>query len=220
MNMSNSQRNKNQRWQRLLAYIRKRTGRLDLSNADLHNADLQSANLQSADLHNADLHNANLRYAKLRYADLYSANLRYANLRYADLSNANLQSADLHNADLHNADLSYAKLRYADLRYANLHNADLRYAKLENVTMNWQSHALVAERLRQAAGADYLLRLAAGYIIMSRELCHDDLIKNAPHIPHPEHGFVHVWALRTMATWRKDGDEFPEVLLKASSNLS
>lgn len=85
--------------------------------------------------------------------------------------------------------------------------------------MNWNSHDLLAERLRQSAESDYRLRLAAGFILMSRDLCHAQLLKNAPRIEHPEHGTVMAWVLRQMATWRTEGDGFPQVLADASAAL-
>ena len=108
--------------------------------------------------------------------------------------------------------LSRADLSDANLSDADLYNADLSDADLRDATMNWLSHDLIAERLHQAAGDDILLRLAAGHVIMSRDLCHAELIKYAPDIPHPEHGTVMQWALGQMLSWHKEGDDFPSIL--------
>src|SRR5579863_6770089 len=136
-----------------------------LVGADLRNADLNYANLYNADLHNADLYNADLRNANLRYANLYNADLGYADLRNADLCNANLRYAYLRYADLGYADLRNADLCNADLRYANLYKADLR-----NAIINWQSHDLLAEILRQNATSikEFML---AGLLLNRRDLC-------------------------------------------------
>ena len=53
---------------------------------------------------------------------------------------------------------------------ANLYNANLSNADLRNANLNWQSHDLLSEVLRQNATTTrhYML---AGYIIMRRDLC-------------------------------------------------
>ena len=141
-------------------------------------------------------------------------------LEGANLEGANLYGANLEGANLYGANLEGANLYGANLYGANLYGANLDNANLDGVTMRWQSHTLIAERLRQAAGDDMVLRLAAGFIAISRDMCHSQVLENAPHIPHPEHGTVMAWALRTMALWRKDGDDFPRVLKLAIAALT
>lgn len=186
-------------------YADRNFAKCELAGANLRRADLSSADLSSADLRGADLWRADLRGANLRGANLYHANLRGANLHRADLRGANLSSADLHRADLRDADL---------------YHADLRDADLADITMNWLSHGLVAERLRQAAGIDPILRLAAGYIAMSLDWCWDELLINAPDVEHPKHGSLELWALATMRTWIKDGDDddVPDELKELEEN--
>ena len=101
-----------------------------------------------------------------------------------------------------------ANLRGANLRGANLEGANLRGAYLENVTMNWNSHGLIAERLRRAAGDDAEKRLVAGYILISRDWCWKELLENAPS------SLRHLipWTFQTMRTWRKDGDGAHDLL--------
>ena len=98
--------------------------------------------------------------------------------------------------DLYNADL-----RNADLGYANLYNANLG-----GVLMNWESHELIGERLRQAAGERYERLALAGAISQNTRLCWDYWLTRTPHD-------VREWALRTMATWVKDGDGAPDAVL-------
>jgi uncharacterized protein YjbI with pentapeptide repeats len=119
-----------------------------------------------ADLEGADLEGANLRGADLQGADLRGADLRGAYLGGADLEGADLQGAYLRGADLRGADLRGADLRGADLQGAYLQGADLRGANV-----NWQSHDILAEILRQDAGADIKRRSFAGLVLISRDWC-------------------------------------------------
>jgi len=167
-----------------------------LVGADLRNADLNYANLYNADLHNADLYNADLRNANLRYANLYNADLGYADLRNADLCNANLRYAYLR----------YADLGYADLRNADLCNADLRNVKLDNTVINWQSHDLLAEILRQNAGDFVDRRMLAGLILVSRDWCWDKFI--TLEISKKSQ----LWAFKTLAKYITENDNHPEIL--------
>lgn len=128
--------------------------------------EVDADNLSNASLSSADLRNANLRYANLSSADLRSTNLFYANLSYADL-----RYADLFYANLGYANLRYADLRGADLSYADLINADLRSTKI-----NWNSHSLIAEILRQKAENDYKRRMIAGLILVSTDWCWKDFL--------------------------------------------
>ena len=121
----------------------------------------------------------------MRDADLQHANLRYANLRYADLRYADLRYADLRYADLRGADLRDADLQHANLRYANLYDADLRGAKI-----NWNSHNLIAEILRQNAREDIEKLQIPGLIILLKDRCWDYFLK----LDHPQKG----WAIQVL----------------------
>jgi uncharacterized protein YjbI with pentapeptide repeats len=145
--------------------------------------DLSHANLRGADLRNADLRYADLRYVDLRVADLRNADLRYADLRYADLRNEDLRSVNLRYADLR-----YADLRNEDLRYGNLRGADLHSAKL-----NWNSHDLIAEILRQHAGNNPHRLMLAGWVLMARNKCWDYWLS----VDHHEKQ----WALDVLSQW-------------------
>jgi len=102
-------------------------------------------------------------------------------------------------ANLNGANLSGAYLSGADLR-----EADLRGAYLENITVNWQSHDLIAEILKRAAGDNMKKRQLAGLILISRELCWNDFL--AMKLLHTK------WALNELRKWVKDGDGAPDVL--------
>jgi uncharacterized protein YjbI with pentapeptide repeats len=192
--------------------------RANLGGANLGGANLRGANLGGAYLRGADLRGANLRGANLGGANLGGADLRGAYLRGADLRGANLRGADLRGADLRGANLGGANLggaylRGADLGGANLggaylRGADLRGANLEDCQMNWQSHDLIAQRLLQAAGDDAYKRLAAGYILISRDWCWTTLMDNVPEQVKD----LLPWALSEMATWVKEGDGAPNIL--------
>ena len=138
-----------------------------------------------ANLRDANLRDANLRDADLRCADLSCADLRCANLRGADLRYANLRGATLRDADLCDADLRDADLRYADLRCADLRDANLRDAKI-----NWGSHDLIAEILRQDAKEDIEKLQIPGLIILLKDRCWDYFLK----LDHPQKS----WAIQVL----------------------
>ncbi|HLX53525.1 MAG TPA: pentapeptide repeat-containing protein [Aquella sp.] len=175
--------------------------------------DYPSDSLVSANLCNADLNYANLYNADLRYANLYNADLSYAYLYNADLRNANLCNADLSYADLYNADLSYANLYNADLynadlHNANLYNADLHNVKLDNTVINWQSHDLLAEILRQNAKEEVEFAMA-GHILIRRDLCWDKLFLST-WITQDNLD----WALKTFSKYIIEIDSHPKILDK------
>jgi hypothetical protein len=133
-------------------------------------------------------------------ADLYGADLRGADLRGADLRSADLRSADLRSADL----------RSADLRSADLRSADLYGANLYGVRGPWESHPVLAEILRAAAGSDPLRRMAAGLILVSPDWCWDQFLRL--DLP-AEFGAVREWALDTLAAYASPEDNaVPSVL--------
>lgn len=101
-----------------------------------------------------------------------------------------------------------ANLRGAYLEGANLRGAYLRGAYLENITMNWQSHALLAEILRRAANQDIEKTKVAGLIYMGQfnDWCWDWYIKNCSNDP------LFGWVISELRKWVKDGDEAPKIL--------
>src|SRR3990167_9028184 len=125
----------------------------------------------SGNLQDADLRGANLQDADLRGANLQDADLQGANLQDADLQGANLQDTDLQGANLRGAELQGADLQNANLRDANLQGADLRDANLQSASLQWNSHDLIAEILRQAADDDVDKLKIAGFILVSRGKC-------------------------------------------------
>lgn len=107
------------------------------------------------------------------------------------------------------ADLYGADLIDADLYGANLRDADLRGADCENITMNWQSHNLIAERLRQKAQEDPQLILIGVILIGEKqEWCWEELIEKTSDF------IAQDWAMKLMQTWIKDGDNAPDILVK------
>ena len=148
-------------------------------------SDLERAKAGEKNLEGAYLEGADLRRANLKEADLCRADLRGANLWGADLREAYLKEADLGGADLRGADL-----RGADLWGASLRGADLEGACFNRAHINWQSHDLIAEILRQAAGSNISRRGVAGIILLSPELCWKDFLQ----LEHCEKA----WAVETL----------------------
>ena len=118
-----------------------------------------------------------------------------ANLRRADLRRANLSGADLDGANLSGAVLREAVLDGANLIGANLIGANLIGANLIGAKINWQSHDLVAEILRAAAGDNLSRRSIAGLVLVSRDLCWD-VWRTAEH-PERE------WAIEVLSRWER-----------------
>jgi hypothetical protein len=117
-------------------------------------------------------------------------------IRDAVLGNLNrLRGANLRGANLRGADLGGA-----DLRGAYLVGADLRGADL-----NWQSHDLLAEILRQAAGEETEKLKVAGLVIICRGKCWDWF---ASLSSDPLYG----WAIAVLASYVREGDGCPGVL--------
>jgi hypothetical protein len=178
----------------------------NLREANLREANLREANLSGADLSGADLRGADIYVADLSGANLREANLREANLRGADLREANLRGADLRGANLYGANLSGADLYVADLRGADLRGANLYGADLSGAKIAWQSHDLLAEILKCAAGDDIAKLKVAGLILIQREWCWREFLAMRDREP------LAGWALDVLAEWVQDGDEAPNVL--------
>ena len=105
-------------------------------------------------------------------------------------------------ADLRDADLRGVNLQYADLQYADLRGADLQYADLRDVSLNWRSHDLIAEILRQAACGDIDKIKIAGLVMIYRDYCWGDFID----LDDPLAG----WALGELSKWVKEGEDTPK----------
>lgn len=133
------------------------------------------------------------------------------NLRGADLRGANLRDADLTCANLTGARLTGANLTGADFRCAHLFGVCFRGADLTNVDLTgsklaWQSHDLLAEILRRAAGDDVTKLKVAGLILISRDKCWKDFLDMAEREP------LAGWALDELAKWVQPDDGAPNVL--------
>ena len=150
--------------------------------------------------------------ATLDAETLTGADLQGADLQGADLLGANLRGADLLGANLLGANLRDANLLGANLLGANLLDANLRDADLRNVGVNWTSHDLIAEMLRQAAGEDAEKRSLAGLVLISRDWCWTQFLA----LEHPQRE----WALGVLRECVKEGDDAPEILHGECSNES
>ena len=131
--------------------------------------------------------------------DWYGPHLKW--LRY-DVDGAEPKRADLRGADLSDAYLIGADLRGADLSDAYLRGADLRGADLRGAKLNWQSHNLLAEILRRAAGDDVAKRKIAGLILVSFDWCWEKFLS----IDEP----LRDWALDELAKRAQPEDSAPD----------
>ncbi len=83
-----------------------------------------------------------------------------------------------------------ADLRAADLRAANLCDANLRDANLRDAKINWNSHNLIAEILRQNAREDIEKLQIPGLIRLLNDKCWEYFLK----LDHPQKG----WAIQVL----------------------
>jgi hypothetical protein len=111
-------------------------------------------------------------------------------------------------ADLSRADLSSADLSSADLSRANLSSANLSSANLYRAKFNFQSHTLIAEVLRRAAGEDVEKRKVAGLILVSPDWCWDQFTANCSGDP------LFGWALEVLRGYITEDDGHPAMLDK------
>ena len=151
-----------------------------------------------------------LRAATLTGADLTRANLTGANLTRADLTGANLTWAKLTGANLTGADLTEANLTEAKLTEANLTRANLTRAHLAGIVVAWQSHALLADILRRAAGDNVPRRMLAGLIAISTDWCWGEFL-NLDIDPA-----LREWAIAELRQWVRDSDAAPDALRATS----
>ncbi|KKM85364.1 hypothetical protein LCGC14_1289760 [marine sediment metagenome] len=178
------------------------------SEANLAGADLTGAYLAGANLTGAYLTRAYLTGADLAGADLTGAYLTRAYLTGADLTGADLTRADLTGADLTGADLTGAYLTGADLTRADLTEADLTA-----ITVNWCSHALMAEILLRAAGDNIPRQQYAAWSTHQTKWEWNEFLEYGKSDDRV------AWALSVLAKWVKPGDGAPDVLRELASQL-
>ena len=162
------------------------------------------------DLRAANLTEANLTWADLTEADLTWADLPGANLTGADLTGADLTAANLTEANLAGANLAGADLTGANLTGANLAGANLAGAHLAGIVVAWQSHALLADILRRAAGDNVPRRMLAGLIAISTDWCWGEFL-NLDIDPA-----LREWAIAELRQWVRDSDAAPDALRATS----
>ena len=146
----------------------------------------------------------------LRAANLTEANLTWADLTEADLTWADLPGANLTGADLTGADLTAANLTAANLTETNLAGANLAGAHLAGIVVAWQSHALLADILRRAAGDNVPRRMLAGLIAISTDWCWGEFL-NLDIDPA-----LREWAIAELRQWVRDSDAAPDALRATS----
>uniref|UniRef100_A0A6M3J9S7 Pentapeptide repeat-containing protein n=2 Tax=viral metagenome TaxID=1070528 RepID=A0A6M3J9S7_9ZZZZ len=174
--------------------------------ANLTGANLTGATLTGANLTDADLTDANLTRADLTGANLTRADLTDANLTGANLTGTRLAGADLTDANLTRADLTRADLTGATLTGAYLDGAYLAGANLTGARLRWQSHDLIAEILRQAAGHDSERLALTDDVRRYRDRCWDQWLDSG----HP----LLSWALDVLRPWAVGDPNAPKCLRK------
>jgi len=95
-----------------------------------------------------------------------------------------------------------ADLTGADLTYAFFVDATLTAADLTNARLNWTSHDLLAEILRQAAGKDVGRLEVAKLVAHRRRWCWEGFLL----LNHPQAE----WALGVLAGYVQPDDDAPD----------
>ena len=101
-------------------------------------------------------------------------------------------------------------LRAANLTEANLAGANLAGAHLAGIVVAWQSHALLADILRRAAGDNVPRRMLAGLIAISTDWCWGEFL-NLDIDPA-----LREWAIAELRQWVRDSDAAPDALRATS----
>jgi hypothetical protein len=70
-----------------------------------------------------------------------------------------------------------------NLRGSDLRGSDLSGSDLSGSNLSWQSHDLLSEILRRAAGADEMLLRLAGLLMVHRSWCWPEWLEWAKHYP-------------------------------------
>jgi len=91
-----------------------------------------------------------------------------------------------------------------DAALANL--ADLRGADLRGAKLAWQSHDLLSELLRRAAGDDIEKLKVAGLLLVCREKYWKEFVAMRDSEP------LFDWAIEELAKWVQPDDGAPEIL--------
>lgn len=152
-----------------------------------------------ADPSGVKLQNTNLKRVNLAFSYLIRANLQGVNLQGANLKGANMEDSDLRGANLRDASLQGANLQGANLSSANLQGANLRDTQLHRANLDWYSHELLGEILRQAAGKDVDRRALAGLVSQSNDWCWEYWKKTARQPQWQEQAS---WAARVLLEWK------------------
>jgi len=126
------------------------------------------------------------------------------------VTGADLTEDNLTWADLPWANLSRANLTGANLTGANLTGANLIGAHLAGIVVAWQSHALLADILRRAAGDNVPRRMLAGLIAISTDWCWGEFL-NLDIDPA-----LREWAIAELRQWVRDSDAAPDALRATS----
>ncbi len=101
-------------------------------------------------------------------------------------------------------------LRFADLsgvdfrKVKGLRLADIYEARLDGCTVDWNSHALLAEILRKAAGEDYGRRKFAGFVAVSYDWCWPKILEEG------KDDAALSWALDVFKSYATEGDGAPD----------
>ncbi len=187
----------------------------DLRGVNLEGVNLNGANLEGAYLNGANLEGTYLNGAKLNGAKLHSGYFRDVYFRSGNLSSAYFNGANLNGANLFNtyfrgADLRDVNLHGANLNGADFHGTDLRGVNLVDARLNWQSHDLIAEILRQASGDDVEKLKIAGLVLILRDWCYRDFLRLDDSLKD--------WVLDTLSKCVKDDDGAPRKIRDYNTN--
>lgn len=177
-------------------------GRVNLSGAYLPNdviggADLPHLNVSGGDMYCLQLTNSIIHWGNFIHCEMGGSDLSYNDFKTVSFNRADLQWVNFTGSDLSRVDFA---------------GANLYDVKLQWTILNWKSHDLLAEILRQAAGNDVAKLEIAGLVLIHRGWCW------AHYCEMDKPKELRDWALGTLAQWAWVDDEDVPLHLRAWMN--
>lgn len=175
---------------------------------------LRDVNLQRLNFAGYDLGGATFMGCAMLGSNFEAAQLVQTSFIATYLEKSCFDRANCHLADFGHADLTQASFRNANVETATFWHATLIDANFEGANINWQSHDLLSEILRQHALTTEQLKIA-GLLLVSRHQCWNGLLQLAKAEADQENV---EWAKRTLLKFALKDSECPPLMLQRLSS--
>lgn len=148
------------------------------------------------------INNANMKRLELRSIFVSDSQLEGVSFAYSDLEQAKFRNINSRGISFYYSDLSYSKFENVNLYGCLFTHANLYNIRLIDCTIDWTSHDIVAELLRQEANGDIEKIKIAGAVLLSRHKCWKDLMKVAKQEDYE-------WALEVLSKYATESNPLP-----------